>query len=258
MPAPSLAAPAAPRTFWSDAALAAAVDAVFAEALAEEMAAAFRESTPAEHTAGVGTPAQYPEDDDVRPGIVIVLPDTDILIREAGIVTGPCPPDPRVPSRSGQAARAAGRHALRAAWVLLKYTTLFTAGTLAVTVRVLWDILIPSKSSAPQIETPPPGVVRALRAADFLEATSETIKTRGWIQGDYSSSDGVCLLGAENALVWSDPGSRKTASDANAYLRSVIGRRSIPRWNDNLHRTEEQVHRALLAAAARARAAAAQ
>jgi hypothetical protein len=241
MPAASTATP---RTFWSEEALAAAVDAVFADALAEELAAAFRDEAPADTAPADDTPA-------------IVLPDTDILIREAGIDTGPCPPDPRIPSRSGQLARTAGKFAVRAAWVLLKYSTLFAAGVLVVAVRVLWDILIPSRSSAPQLEAaPPPEAARALKAADFLEATSETIKARGWIQGDYDSSDGVCILGAENALVWSDSAGRKTSSDANVYLRSVIGRRSIPRWNDSLHRTEEQVHRALLAAAARARAAA--
>lgn len=241
MPAASTATPPAPRTFWSEAALAAAVDAVFAEALAEELAAAFRDEAPADTA----------PPDDAR---AIVLPDTDILIREAGIATGPCPPDPRIPSRSGQLARTAGRFAARAAWVLLKYTTLFAAGVLVVSVRVLWDLLTPS--TAPQLEAASPEKLRALKAADFLEATSETIKARGWIQGEEVSADGVCVIGAENTLVWSDPASRKTASDANAYLRSVIGRRSIPRWNDNLQRTEEQVHRALLVAAARARAAA--
>lgn len=241
MPAASPAAPAAPRTFWSETALAAAVDAVFAEALAEELAAAFRDEAP-ETAPAEDAPA-------------IVLPDTDTLIREAGITTGPCPPDPRSPSRSGQVARTAGTFAVRAAWLLLKYSTLFAAGVLVVSVRVLWHLLTPS--SAPQLEAaPPPEAVRALKAADFLEATSETIKTRGWIQREEVSADGVCIIGAENTLVWSDPASRKTASDANAYLRSVIGRRSIPRWNDHLHRTEEQVHRALLAAAERARTAA--
>lgn len=243
MPAASPAVSAAPRTFWSEAALAAAVDAVFAEALAEELAAAFLDEAPA----GTPTPDETP---------AIVLPATDILIREAGIITGPCPPDPRVPSRSGQLARTAGTFAARAAWVLLKYSTLFTASVLVVGMRVLWNLLIPSTASAPQPEAAPPETLRALKAADFLDATSETIRARGWIQGDYSSSDGVCVIGAENALVWSDPASRKAASDANRYLRSVIGRRRIPRWNDHMHRTEEQVHHALLAAAERARAAA--
>ncbi|MEU0390475.1 DUF6197 family protein [Streptomyces chartreusis] len=241
MPAASTATPTAPRTFWSEAALAAAVDAVFAEALAEELAAAFRDDAPADTTPADDAPA-------------IVLPDTDTLIRQAGIATGPCPPDPRIPSRSGQMTHTASRFAARAAWVLLKYSTLFAAGVLVASVRVLWHLLTPSK--APQLEAVPPERLRALKAADFLEATSETIKARGWIQGEYSSPDGVCILGAERELVWSDVASRKTSSDANVYLRSVIGRRSIPRWNDNLHRTEEQVHRALLAAAERARATA--
>ncbi|MGW1958363.1 DUF6197 family protein [Streptomyces sp. NPDC001920] len=150
--------------------------------------------------------------------------------------------------------RTAGRFAARAAWMRLKYATLFAAGVLVVGVRVVWNLLTPSK--APQLEAASPETLRALKAADFLEATSETIKDRGWIQGEYSSPDGVCILGAERELAWSDAASRKTSSDANVYLRSVIGRHSIPRWNDNLHRTEEQVHRALLAAAERARAAA--
>ncbi|MFF7764252.1 DUF6197 family protein [Streptomyces griseorubiginosus] len=241
MPAASTATPIAPRTFWSEAALAAAVDAVFAEALAEELAAAFHDDT-------------LDDTPPVDEAPAIVLPPTDVLIREAGITTGPCPPDPRLPSRSGQITRTAGRFAARAAWLLLKYTTLFAAGVLVVSVRVLWSLVIPS--TAPQLEVASPETLRALKAADFLEATSETIKARGWIQGEYSSPDGVCIRGAQRELAAADPASRKTVSDANTYLRSVVGTRSIPRWNDNLHRTEEQVHRALLAAAERARAAA--
>ncbi|MBL1086803.1 hypothetical protein JK359_33400 [Streptomyces actinomycinicus] len=249
MPAHSTATLAAPRTFWSEAALAAAVDAVFAEALVEELAAAFRDEPSAE-------PAIT---DDAHQAPVIVLPDTDTLIRQAGIATGPCPPDPRIPTRSGQLARTAGRCAARAAWVLLKYSTLFAAGVLVCSIRLLWDLTFPRAGTTRQLETAPdprPEAVRALRAADFLQATSETIRVRGWMQGDFVTPDGVCVIGAERELVHSGYASRKTATDANVYLRSVIGRRSIPRWNDNLQRTEEQVHRALLAAAERARTAA--
>ncbi|MGW4784928.1 DUF6197 family protein [Streptomyces sp. NPDC004230] len=248
MPPASIATPPAPRTFWSEAALAAAVDAVFAEALAEELAAAFRDETPTE------PPAEY----DVRRAPEIVLPDTDSLIRQAGIVFGPCPPDPRVPSRSGQAARAVGRIAARAAWVLLKYSTLFAAGVLFVSVRLVWDVLAPAKSNVPQLAAaaPPPEAVRALKAADFLQATSDTIQARGWTQGNLVSQHGVCAIGAERELVRTGHASRKTAADANVYLRAVIGQRSISHWNDNLRRTEEQVHRALLTAAERARVAA--
>ncbi|MFJ2007947.1 DUF6197 family protein [Streptomyces chartreusis] len=240
MPAASTLAPEAPRTFWSETALAAAVEAVFAEVLAEELAAAFSDDTSAE-----------PAADEAAPGIV--LPDTETLIREAGIVTGPCPPDPHVATRSEQLVRTVGTFAGRAAWLLLKYSTLFAAGVVIVSVRVLWDLFGPS--GAPQLESPE--TVRALKAADFLEATSETIRDRGWTQGTFVAPSGaVCTEGAQRELLRSGVASRRTAAAANTHLRSVIGRRSIPGWNDNHLRTEEQVHQALLTAAERARAAA--
>ncbi|NUK55712.1 hypothetical protein HRW14_36880, partial [Streptomyces lunaelactis] len=114
---PASATKTAPRTFWSEAALAAAVDAAFAEALAEELAAALADTTPD------------------RPAIV--LPDTETLIRQAGIATGPCPPDPREPSNSGQLLTKASVFTLQAAWWLLKHTTLF-AGALLVELIRLW------------------------------------------------------------------------------------------------------------------------
>ncbi|MDQ0945996.1 hypothetical protein [Streptomyces sp. V1I1] len=88
---PASATMTAPRTFRSEAALAAAVDAAFAE----ELAAALADPAPD------------------RPSIV--LPDAETLIRQAAIATGPCPPDPREPSGGDQLLTKASVFTLRAA-----------------------------------------------------------------------------------------------------------------------------------------------
>ncbi|MFE2693647.1 DUF6197 family protein [Streptomyces mirabilis] len=233
MPAASTATPAAPRTFWSESVIAAAVDAVFAEALAQELAAVLEDDAPA------------------RPAIV--LPDTDLLIAQAGIATGPCPPDLRTPSRSGHVLRAAGTFAARAAWWLLKHATFFAASALGHGLRLVWDITVNPQPSRP---APRPETLRALKAADFLEATSEHIRERGWTQHALVSARGVCMIGAERELIRAGAASRKTAAAANVHVHAVIGGVGIPWWNDRLRRTEEQVHQALLTAAERARDAA--
>lgn len=222
---PTSATATAPQTFWSDAALASAVDAAFAEALAEELAAALADTTPA------------------RPAVV--LPDTDTLIRQAGIITGPCPPDPRTPSATGHFLRKASIITARAAWWLLKHTTLCAGVLLIEALRITWHLAGERTPSLDRVITP----------ADFLEATSEHIKTRGWTQFVMQSHRGVCILGAERDLIRSGTGTHTTASEANGHLLAVTGSRSVPAWNDQLTRTEAQVHQALLVAAARARAA---
>lgn len=215
----------APRTFWSEAALAAAVDAAFAEALADELAAALADAAPA------------------RPAIT--LPDTDSLIRQAGIVTGPCPPDPRTPLTTGRFLKKASIMTARAAWWLLKHTTLCAGILLVGTLRTAWHLTA----------EPKPSPHRSLAPADFLQATSEHIKSRGWTQFAIESHRGVCILGAQRDLIRSGTGTCATASQANGHLLAVTGARSVPGWNDQLTRTETQVHQALLAAAARARTA---
>ncbi|MFI0742395.1 hypothetical protein ACH4PU_30615 [Streptomyces sp. NPDC021100] len=218
-----------PRTFWSATALAAAVDEAFAEALAEELATALRGTTPAP----------------------ILLPDTDTLIAQAGIALGPCPPDPRTPSRTGQLLRVGGSLAGRATWWLLKNAALLTGVLLVQTVRVVWHIAVQPPAQPPAPALLPPG--RRVAPAEFLEATSTHIQEHGWTQHFLRTEHGECILGAEKSLIRSGTGTRKTAAAANAYLLAVTGARSVSAWNDQLSRTEEQVHAALLAAAARAR-----
>ncbi|MEU3189494.1 hypothetical protein ABZ686_02365 [Streptomyces sp. NPDC006992] len=217
-------APTLPDTFRSETALAGAVDAAFAEALAEELAAAM--TAPQE-----SAPAQ------------VRLPDTDVLIAQAGIATGPCPPDPKTPSRSGRAARTALRLAGRAAWWLVKGAVCVTALVLVQTVRGLRQL------SAPAPPEPAP------RASDFLAATSAHLTEVGWTQYRLTSPAGRCLIGAERDLIRTGTGTAEVAARANDYLRASAGCRSIPLWNDGLTRREEHIHTALYRAAARARAA---
>ncbi|MEU5108200.1 hypothetical protein AB0H07_39085 [Streptomyces sp. NPDC021354] len=222
----------APRTFWSEAALAAAVDAAFAEALANELAAALADDAP--DSAG------------------IVLPDTETLIRQAGVVTGPCPPDPRVPSPAAQrlkhTAHTGVRLAARAAWWLLRTTTLVTVTAAAGILRLSWHI-IANPQAAPQPQPAP------ITPSGFLEATSRYIKDHGWTQHALTDHRGVCIYGAEHGLIRSGTGTRRTAHQANIHLRHVTGALTIPTFNDWLTRRESQIHAALLTAAARARAA---
>jgi hypothetical protein len=225
---PASATATAPRTFWSEAALAAAVDAAFAEALAEELGAALADSAL------------------TRPAID--LPDTDTLIRQAGIATGPRPPDTREASAGGRLLKKASVFTLRAAWWLLKHATLFAVAAPVEIIRLWRFAATPSTPSSPEpAPQSAPRTGRAVTPADFLQATSDHIKTRGWTQHVMESQRGVCIRGAQRSLIRFDTGTRTTAAAANT--------RSVPRWNDRLARTEAQVHDALLAAAARARTA---
>ncbi|MCM2424279.1 hypothetical protein [Streptomyces sp. RKAG293] len=221
-----------PSTFRSQSALAAAVDAVFVEALAEELTLALADAAPD------------------RPAIV--LPDLDTLLAQAGIVTGPSAPDPRAPSRTSHLAAAGGHLAARAAWWLLKASVYATAVILRYVLVTSWRLLF---GTGP---TPTPAQPRGreqLLPSEFLTATSAHIAERGWTQFTLASRRGVCLLGAEQALLQDGIGNRHTAERANSHLLQVTGARSVPRWNDRLTRQETQVHAALLNAAARARAA---
>jgi hypothetical protein len=216
-----------PDTFRSQAALADAVDAVFAEALAEELAKAFA----------------APD----TPGPAIELPATEVLIAQAGIATGPCQPDPARPSRSGRLAKTAIRLAGRAAWWLLRTAVCVTALILWGTVRTLWHLTFGGRQLPPE---PAP------RASDFLTATSDRIAETGWTQYQLQSSAGeMCLIGAERDLIRAGAGTRQLATRANSHLLTTIGARSLPLWNDRLARRQEHIHTALLTAAARARAA---
>lgn len=232
-----------PATFRSEASLAAAVDAAFAEALAQELAAVLADDEPT-------TPAAP-----ARPAIV--LPDTDTLIRQAGIVTGPCDPDPRAPSRTGLALRAGGRGAGRAAgWLLTVAGALALRGVIAAADHLLDDPEPPT----PAAEEPAPLTAPAKRPApsDLLDATSAEIHRRGWNQGALETTAGaVCIHGAERALLRDGYGDRHTVRRANHHLARTlwIPPKCIPAWNDQHDRTENQIHTALLTAAARARAA---
>lgn len=220
-----------PAMFRSEAALAAAVDAAFADALAEEMATALRTEIPAAETPGV-------------PARAFGLPSTEVLIAQAGIVTGPAPRGPSPTAQHAKtAARVGGGFACRAAWWLLKTT----AWSLREILSLAWQLVV---GPAPR-DVPPP-----MLPSDFLAATSQEIVRRGWTQRTRQDSYGqVCMLGAELALIKEGTGTLDTAHEANDHLLAVTGARSVPRWNDHLRRQEEQVHAALLAAAARARAA---
>lgn len=220
-----------PSTFWSQAMLAAAVDAVFADALAEELTLALPDAAPD------------------RPAIV--LPDLGTLLAQAGIVTGPAAPDLRAPSRTGRLAAAGGRLAARAAWWLLKAAAFATAVLLRYVIVTSWRLLA-GTGPAPEPARPRN---QQLLPSEFLTATGEHLAERGWTQFTLSSRRGVCLLGAERALLAAGAGTADTAQRANAHLLQVTGARSVPRWNDRLTRQESHVHAALLKAAARARAA---
>lgn len=218
-----------PNTFLSEAAVGAAVDEAFADALAQELAAVF-------------APARQP----------IVLPDVDTLIAQAGIVTGPCPPDARNSSLTARAAKTGARLAGRATWWLIKGAVYVTAVVVRELATAVWHLLT-APPARPQLEEAhaqqPP------LPSDFLEATSDEITRSGWTQFQLQSSRGVCVIGAERALLRASAATQDTAKRANDHLLAVTGARSLPTWNDRLTRSQDQIHAALLAAAARARAA---
>ncbi|GAA2350561.1 DUF6197 family protein [Streptomyces violaceusniger] len=222
-----------PSTFRSETALAAAVDAAFAEALAQELEAVLAEEP--------ASPRPFD------------LPDTETLIVQSGIITGPCPPDPHIPSPAAQIAKhtaqTGGRLALRAAWWLLRHTTLLTTAAVVGILRLGWHIIANPKTPQALPQSAP------VTPSEFLEATSRHITEHGWTQHVLEDDRGVCVLGAERALIRSGTGTRRTARQANTHIRQITGALTIPAWNDRLARREDQIHAALLAAAARARAA---
>ncbi|MCZ4102654.1 hypothetical protein QMK19_36295 [Streptomyces sp. H10-C2] len=222
-----------PTTFWSQAALAAAVDAVFADALAAELAPTLTDAP-------------------VRPAVV--LPTLDILLAQAGIVTGPSAPDPRTPSRTAHLAKAGGRLAGRAAWWLLKAAVYATAVILREIIVTSWHLFFGTDRTRQASPARPAG--RAMLPSDFLTATSQHITAAGWTRFTRQAPGGaVCVLGAERVLLRTGSGTPDTAARANAHLLQVTGARTVPGFNDGLTRRESQIHAALLNAAARARAA---
>ncbi|THA28259.1 hypothetical protein E4198_00145 [Streptomyces sp. RKND-216] len=232
-------APAVPRTFRSEKALATAVDAVFADALAQELADALADDAP-----GTGRP--------------FGLPTTGVLIAQAGIATGPAAPDPRSPSPAVQAVRrgaaVGGRWAGRAAWWLLKTaacaTAVLTREALAIGWQMVFGTALPGTARPAELEAVPRPTASA-----FLKATSDRLQVAGWSQHALHTATGSCVLGAERDLIADGAGTRRTATRANGHLCAVTGAWSVSAWNDALARREDQVHAALLAAAARARAA---
>jgi hypothetical protein len=250
------ARPAAPATFWSETALAAAVDAAFADALAQELADVLTDAAPTEAAAAA---AAGDADVVVRP---FGLPTTDALIAQAGIATGPAPRDPRTPSpavlRTRRAAAAGGKVAGRAAWLLLKTAAYVTALIAREVLVMAWQLAfgIDGQDHGEQLLPAPKPSGRAITPADFLTETSREIERRGWTQHVLEDGHGrVCILGAESALIRSGTGTHRTAHTANQHFRHVTGARSVPGYNDALRRREDQIHAALLAAAARARSA---
>lgn len=228
-----------PATFMSQAALAAAVDAAFADALALELADVLATAAP---PAGPARPFD--------------LPDTDTLIAQSGIATGPAPRDPHIPSPAALQTRHAlavgGKFAGRAAWLLLKATAYVTAIVAREVLVTTWQLLfgVTSEQQREQLQPAP------VRSSDFLLATSEQIERRGWTQHRMQDRYGqVCVLGAEQVLLRAGVGTPATGRRANHHFRKATGARSVPGWNDAWSRRQDHVHAALLAAAARARAA---
>jgi hypothetical protein len=242
----AIAPPPVPATFRSQAALAAAVDAAFADALVQELAGVLADAAP---TAPAPT----------RP---FGLPETEVLIAQAGIATGPAPRDPYVPSpaalRTRHALAVVGKFAGRAAWVLLKATAYVTALVAREALVTTWQLLFGGvgQEQREQLLPAPAPTGRAIRPSDFLTATSGEIKRRGWTQHTAEDMHGrVCVFGAEQALISAGTGTRRTARTANQHFRHVTGARSVPGYNDGLRRREDQIHAALLTAAARSRSA---
>ena len=208
---------AVPDTFRSCAALADAIDAVFADVLAQELA------------------------DHVRPPIV--LPTVDTLIAQARIVTGPAPVDTRL-APAVRAAGTAGRWTARAAWWLLGVTATGTVALLRGALVTAWRLAVGTRTAP----------AATVRTSDFLTATSDYIAQRGWRQFGLESDRGVCVLGAQRNLLRTGIGTRDTARQATAYLLQATGARTVPGWNDKLTRQQTQIHTGLRDAAALARA----
>lgn len=222
-----------------DAELAAAIDAVFADALAADVAAGIADRTPLQAPA-------------LRTAHPLVTLPTDELVDQAGIATGPCPPDPHIPSPTIQYAKAGIRVAGRVTWWLVKGSVYVTAVIVRELTSVVWELITNKPAPQPELE---PAPVQPMRPSDFLLKTSEHLRDRGWTQFRLEDSRGLCVIGAERSLISSGVGSREIAQRANDHLLAVVRSWTVPTWNDRLTRNEDQIHEALRAAAARARAA---
>ncbi len=83
----------------------------------------------------------------------------------------------------------------------------------------------------------------------LLEGALKEIRTRGWIQGTFSSDDGVCLLGAIDAVYGHTAEPWETQDAAERAIKRRIARKqhraidgvSIADWNDRKGRKEAEV-----------------
>lgn len=91
-----------------------------------------------------------------------------------------------------------------------------------------------------------------MTVADVLRAARKKIE-QGWCQHVYAKDDkglSVDLLSADTACQWCASGAIHLVGDGNAIakghafriLKQTVGSiRSVPRWNDDPHRTQAEV-----------------
>ena len=85
------------------------------------------------------------------------------------------------------------------------------------------------------------------RVAGVLLGAADYIERHGWCQGTSRIGDRVCVAWALAIAAHQD---FKFAEQAgHRLMRSVGGGRTVPRWNDRIGRTKEEVVEALRAAA---------
>jgi hypothetical protein len=114
----------------------------------------------------------------------------------------------------------------------------------------------PCRAAQIELETIRP----ALNYADCATAcdqAAELIESGGWIQNDFATPDGHCLLGALNRILFSDGADRAMRTLIYMTITDEIAIRvgqSISRWNDSRHRVKGDVLRVLRETASHFRA----
>jgi hypothetical protein len=96
------------------------------------------------------------------------------------------------------------------------------------------------------------------KSTEILTKAADVIETRGWIQGAYAHTDGVCALGAiavavgigtSTAAIITNRKCCKVVEDFERWL-GLADNADVTGWNDDRDRTAEQVTTALRECAA--------
>lgn len=80
-----------------------------------------------------------------------------------------------------------------------------------------------------------------MKTSEVLRKAGDVLRERGWHQGQFESPCGaVCVFGAVNVAITSDPGDGSLSREPVDMIRRIL-KRWPPNWNDAPGRTAAEV-----------------